>query len=416
MNHSSAQFFTDAQALAIRGDFPLLQHPVDNKPLVYLDNANTTQKPESVIQALSDHYQRTNANIHRSVYVLSERATQRYENARDAVQRFIHAKQREEIVFVRGTTEAINLVATSFGQRYVKAGDEIVISEMEHHSNIVPWQLLCQRTGAVLRVIPVTGSGELDLSNYADLLNKKTRIVAVTHVSNVLGTINPIETMIQLAHEKGIPVLIDGAQALPHFPVDVQQLDCDFYAFSGHKMYGPTGIGVLYGKQGWLEEMPPYHGGGNMIREVTFDQTTYADLPYKFEAGTANIAGVIGLGEAIHYLSRLGMENVANHEAALLQAAQECLNEIPGLQMMAHPAHQAGVLSWILNEIHPHDIGTILSSLGIAIRVGHHCAMPLMNRFGLAATARVSFGVYNTIADLDALVKGLWQVKALFNA
>ncbi len=399
----------------IRYDFPILRETMHGLPLVYLDNANTTQKPIAVLQALNDYYCESNANIHRSVYALSERATELYEGARDKIQQFIHAAHRHEIIFVKGATEAINLVAQSFGKAHVQAGDEILISAMEHHSNIVPWQWVCEERGATLKVIPVTDAGELDLDAYAQLLTPKTRLVAVTHISNVLGTINPVQRLIAMAHEQNIPVLIDGAQATPHLSVDVQALDCDFYVFSGHKMYGPTGIGVLYGKTAWLESMPPYQGGGNMIEQVSFAKTTYNRLPYKFEAGTANIAAVVGLGAAVDYLIQLGLENIKQHEEDLLHYATEKLREISGLNILGTAKEKSAIISWVMKEVHPHDIGTVLDQRGVAVRVGHHCAMPLMERFAIPATVRVSFGLYNTKAEVDVLVEALREVQKLFN-
>lgn len=400
---------------AIRNDFPLLQQTVHGRPLVYLDNANTTQKPNSVIAATDNYYRHDNANIHRSVYQLSERATKHYEAARAKVQRFINAKHRQEIVFTKGTTESINLVANGFTHALLKPDDEILISAIEHHSNIVPWQLACQRTGAVLKVIPVQDNGELDLNAYAQLLTPKTKLLALTHVSNALGTINPVKHMTAMAHAQNIPVLLDGAQGVPHMAVDVQDLDCDFYAFSSHKMYGPTGTGVLYGKLQWLESLPPYQGGGNMIRQVTFADTTYAELPYRFEAGTANIAGVIGLGAAIDYIENVGMAAISAHEATLQNYATERLKQIPGLTIIGDAPHKAAVISFVLDQIHPHDVGTALDNHGIAVRVGHHCAMPLMERFGVPATVRASFAIYNTLAEVDALAEGIVQVQRLFN-
>jgi len=397
-----------------RKDFPLLQQPMQGKPLVYLDNANTVQKPNVVIETLDHYYRHDNANIHRSVYELSERATAKFEAARDKIQQFINAKHRQEIIFVKGTTDAINLVASSFGRLQIKPGDEIIISGMEHHSNIVPWQFVCEQYGAFLKIIPITDSGEIDLEAYAKLINARTRMVAIIHVSNVLGTVNPVEKIIAMAHEKNIPVLLDGAQALPHMPVDVQALDCDFYAFSGHKMYAPTGIGVLYGKSKWLEAMPPYQGGGSMIKQVTFDKTTYNDLPYKFEAGTSNIADVIGFGAAIDYLQQWDMRSIAEHEEKLLSYAEQRLADVPGLRIIGTAANKIGVISFQLGDIHPHDIGTILNTYGVAVRVGHHCTMPLMERFGVPATVRASFALYNTLEEVDVLIESLLQVKRLF--
>lgn len=397
----------------VRADFPTLQQQVHGRPLVYLDNAATAQKPRPVIEAIDHYYQWDNANIHRAVHQLSERATQAYEAARDKVQRFINAAQREEVVFVRGTTEAINLVAQSFGRNRLQAGDEILLSHMEHHSNIVPWQLLCEQTGAVLKVVPINDAGELRLDEYEKLLSPRTRLVAMVHASNALGTINPAREIIELAHAQGVPVLLDGAQAVPHMPVDVQELDCDFYAFSAHKMVGPTGIGVLYGKGQWLEAMPPYQGGGDMILSVSFDKTLYNDPPYKFEAGTPHIAGAIGLGAAVDYLEALGMENVALYEQELSAYATEVLAQIPGLRFIGTAQEKVGVLSFTLEGIHPHDVGTILDHEGIAIRTGHHCAQPVMDRFGVPATARASFALYNTKAEVDALAAGIKRVGEL---
>lgn len=397
----------------LRADFPALHQQVHGKPLVYLDNAATAQKPNQVIEAIDRYYRWDNANVHRAVHQLSERATRDYEAARDKVQRFINAARREEIVFVRSTTEAINLVAQSFGRKYLQAGDEILLSYMEHHSNIVPWQLACEQTGAVLRVAPIDDAGEIILEEYERLLSPRTRLVALTHASNALGTINPVQKMIQLAHAQGVPVLLDGAQAVPHLPVDVRQLDCDFYAFSGHKMLGPTGIGVLYGKRKWLEAMPPYQGGGDMIHSVSFEKTLYNDLPYKFEAGTPHMAGAIGLGAAIDYLEGLGMEAVAAHEQALLAYAMQVLAQVPGLRFIGTAREKVGVLSFTLDKIHPHDIGTILDREGIAIRTGHHCAQPVMERFRIPATARASFALYNTEAEIDALAAGLENVQEI---
>lgn len=397
----------------VRADFPILQQEVHGKPLIYLDNAATMQKPRQVTEAIDHYYRRDNANIHRAVHQLSERATQAYEAARNKVQHFINAAQREEIVFVRGTTEAINLVAQSFGRGRLQAGDEILLSQMEHHSNIVPWQLLCEQTGAVLKVVPIDDTGELLLDEYEKRLSPRTRLVAMVHASNVLGTINPAQKIIELAHARGIPVLLDGAQTVPHMPVDVQELDCDFYAFSAHKMVGPTGIGALYGKREWLEAMPPYQGGGDMILSVSFDKTLYSDLPYKFEAGTPHIAGAIGLGVAIDYLETLGMENVAAYEQGLLSYGTEVLAEVPGLRFIGTAQEKVGVLSFTLAGVHPHDIGTILDHEGIAIRTGHHCAQPVMERFNIPATARASLAFYNTKVEIDALAAGIKRVGEL---
>lgn len=398
----------------IRADFPILKHWVNGKPLVYLDNAATSQKPQSVIDSMSHYYLEENSNIHRGVHFLSDKATQSYEAARVKIQRYINASNQKEIIFTRGTTESINLVAHSFGKKYVKAGDEILISAMEHHSNIVPWQMLCEERGAVLRVIPMNDAGDLLLDEYKKLLSPKVKLVALVHVSNALGTVNPIKEMIATAHERNIPVLVDGAQAIPHLKIDVQGLDCDFYAFSGHKMYGPTGVGILYGKQNRLEAMPPYQGGGDMIKSVTFEKTIYNDLPNKFEAGTPNIVGGVGLGATIDYLNRLDMNVVAEYEHDLLAYATDALLTIKGVNIIGTAKHKAGVVSFTLEGIHPHDIGTILDDDGIAIRTGHHCAQPVMLRFGVPATARASFAVYNTKEEVDALVKGIYKVIEVF--
>ena len=395
----------------VRQDFPVLAQQVHGKPLVYLDNAATTQKPLAVIDAISHYYRSDNSNIHRGVHALSERATEAYEKARSAAQRFINAADPKEIVFVRGTTEAINLVAQTYGREHVGAGDEVLITAMEHHSNIVPWQFLCEQKGAKLRVAPINDRGELVLEDFEKLLAAKTKIVAVSHLSNALGTINPIKRIAKMAHDRGIPVLVDGAQAAPRMPVDVQDLDCDFYAISGHKMYAPTGIGFLYGKAALLEAMPPYQGGGDMIASVTFDKTIYNRLPYKFEAGTPNIADTIGLGAAIEYLNQLGIENIEKHEADLLDYATAEVERIPGVTVIGRAREKAGVLSFVMNDIHPHDIGTILDSEGVAVRTGHHCAQPVMQRFGIPATVRASFGLYNTREEADALVRGIRKVK-----
>jgi cysteine desulfurase/selenocysteine lyase len=400
---------------ALRRDFPILGRQVHGKPLVYLDNAATTQKPRAVIDRLVRYYSEENSNVHRGVHLLSEIATAAYEGARTTVKRFINAASEKEIVFVRGTTEAINLVASTYGRANVGAGDEVLISALEHHSNIVPWQMLCDAQGATLRVIPVNDQGELRIDAYKELLNERTRLVAVGHASNALGTINPIREMIALAHANGTPVLIDGAQGAPHLVIDVQALDADFYAFSGHKVYGPTGIGVLYGRQALLEAMPPWQGGGDMILSVSFEKTTYNTLPYKFEAGTPNIAGVVGLAAAIDYVSAIGIEEIAAHEhELLLYAAGRLKDEIKGLRLIGTAANKAAVISFVLDAVHPHDIGTILDQEGIAIRTGHHCAQPIMMRFNVPATGRASFGLYNTRDEVDALVRGLKKVLEVF--
>ena len=399
----------------VREEFPALKQLVHGKPLVYLDNAATTQKPQFVIDAITHFYQEDCSNIHRGVHLLSERATKAYEDVRLAVQRFIHAADSTEVIFVRGTTEAINLVAYSYGRTQVQAGDAILVSAMEHHSNIVPWQMLCEEKGAHLQVIPMNTRGELLLEEYEKLLTRRTKLVAVSHVSNALGTINPVRQMIAMAHEHGIPVLVDGAQAAPHLPLDVQELDCDFYAFSGHKMYGPTGVGVLYGKKRLLEAMPPYQGGGDMISSVTFEKTTYNCLPFKFEAGTPNIAGVIGLGAAIEYLRRPARDRVAAHEHNLLAFATERISSLPGVRLIGTAQEKAAVLSFVLEAVHPHDIGTVLDQEGIAVRTGHHCAQPVMQFFGVPATVRASFALYNTEEEVDALVRGISRVQEIFS-
>ena len=398
----------------VRRDFPILSQRVRGKPLVYLDNAATSQKPRAVIETLQRYYEHENANIHRGVHLLSEKATAAYEGARDKVRRWINAGSIREVIFVRGTTEAINLVAWSFGSRFFGAGDEIVVSALEHHSNIVPWQMLCERSGAVLRVIPMNDAGELDQAEYQRLLGPRVKLVAITHVSNALGTVNPVEEMVRLAHEAGAKVLIDGAQAAPHLKIDVKALDCDFYALSGHKLFAPTGSGVLYGKAELLEAMPPFQGGGDMIRSVTFEKTTYADLPAKFEAGTPDIACGIGLGAAIDYLQALDFDAASAWETELLAYATEQIGAVPGVRLIGTAARKAGVVSFLLEGVHPHDIGTILDSEGIAIRTGHHCAQPVMERLGIPATARASLAFYNTPAEIDALVRGLAKVKELF--
>jgi cysteine desulfurase/selenocysteine lyase len=399
---------------AIRADFPILQRRVHGRPLVYLDNAATTQKPRAVIDRLARYYDQENANIHRGVHTLSVEATDAYDAARERMRQFLNAADAREIIFVRGATEAINLVARSFGGTHIGRGDEVVISEMEHHSNIVPWQMICEEKGATLRVVPITDSGEFRLDAYEQLLNTRTRIVAVTHVSNALGTVTPVAEIVRLAHGRGIPVLIDGAQSVAHMQVDVQAIGCDFYVFSGHKVFGPTGIGVLYGRLPLLEAMPPYQGGGDMIRSVTFERTLYNGVPYKFEAGTQHIAGVVGLATAIDYLMDLGLDRVAAHEHDLLAYGTEALTTIPGLRLTGTAAQKAGILSFVIDDVHPHDIGTILDREGVAIRAGHHCCQPLMARLGVPATARASLALYNTHAEIDALVSALRKVREVF--
>ncbi|MDO9424959.1 MAG: cysteine desulfurase [Methylobacter sp.] len=398
----------------IRADFPILAELIRNKPLVYLDNAATCQKPQAVIDSIVNLYSHDYANVHRGVHTLSIRSTDKFEGARTKVKDFINAGHEKEIIFVRGATEAINLVAQSYGKANIKAGDEILITAMEHHSNIVPWQMLCEQTGAILKVAPINLQGELIYAEFEKLISDKTRLVSVVHMSNALGTINPVKKIVAAAHAKGIPVLLDGAQAIPHMAVDVQDLDCDFYVFSGHKLYAPSGIGVLYGKQALLEAMPPYQGGGDMIRKVTFEETEYNTLPYKFEAGTPSIADVVGLGAAIDYLNAIGMDKIAAYEAELLAYATEKARQIKGLRIIGEAEHKGAILSFVLDKIHPHDIGTMLDSLGIAIRAGHHCAMPVMDFFQVPATARASFAMYNTKEEIDVLMKGIESLIEVF--
>jgi cysteine desulfurase/selenocysteine lyase len=398
----------------IRRDFPILHQEVHGKPLVYLDNAATSQKPRQVIAELDHYYSADNANIHRGVHTLSERATAAYEGGRDKVKEFLNAADRREIVFVRGATEAINLVAQSFARPRLKPGDEILITEMEHHSNIVPWQMVCEQTGATLKVVPINEAGELLLDDFHRLLSVRTKLVAVVHVSNALGTINSVEEIIVAAHAQGVPVLLDGAQAVPHVAVDVQALDCDFYVFSGHKLYAPTGIGALYGKAALLEAMCPYQGGGDMIRSVTFAKTEYNALPYKFEAGTPHIAGGIGLGAAIDYVSNIGLQAIAAWEDELLRYASSRVLEIPGVRLIGTASHKTGILSFVMDGVHPHDIGTILDHEGVAIRTGHHCAMPVMDHFAVPATARASLALYNTRDDIERLLAAIIKVKEVF--
>jgi cysteine desulfurase/selenocysteine lyase len=399
----------------IREDFPVLKQRIHGKPLVYLDSAATAQKPFAVIDAIRKFHEVDCANIHRGVHELSQRSTAAYEETRSKAKRFLNARAKNELIFVRGTTEGINLVASSWGRKNVKPGDEIVISTLEHHSNIVPWQMLCEEKGARLRVIPVDDRGELLLEEYEKLLGPRTRMVAVGHVSNALGTINPVRQIVEMAHRAGALALIDGAQAAPHMKIDVQALDADFYAFSGHKVIGPTGIGILYGKARLLNAMPPYQGGGDMIKSVTFEKTIYADLPYKFEAGTPNIAGGIGLGAAFDYVTHIGLDKIAAYEHELLVYGAEALSRIPGLRIVGTAREKAAVLSFVIDGIHPHDIGTVLDRQGIAVRTGHHCAQPVMDRFGVPATTRASLAFYNTFAEIDALAAGLAKVKEIFS-
>ncbi len=399
---------------AVRAKFPILGVTVHNKPLVYLDNANTTQKPESVIEAISNFYRTTNSNIHRASHLLGEQATNQYEAARKRVQRFLNAREWEEIVFVRNATEGVNLIANTYGRQYIREGDEIILTEMEHHANIVPWQLLCERTGAVIKVLPVTDDGELDLTNLYNYFTPRTKLLGIVHMSNVLGTVNPVEQIIATAHEHGVPVLVDAAQSAYHMPIDVQAMDCDFLVFSGHKLYGPTGIGVLYTRRALLEEMEPWQGGGDMIESVSFARTIYNQVPYKFEAGTPHIAGAIGLGAAVDFIQTLGMENLRAYENELLQHGLAVLTNVKGLRLIGSASNRASVLSFTLDGVHPHDIGTFLDFDGIAIRTGQHCAHPLMQRLKVPATARASLGCYNTSQELDALAESLTKIRETF--
>ena len=398
----------------IRADFPILNEKIRNKPLVYFDNAASCQKPQAVIDSMVKLYSHDYANVHRGVHTLSVRSTDQMESARHKIKTFINAASDKEIIFVRGATEAVNLIAQTYGRANIHAGDEILITAMEHHSNIVPWQMLCEQTGAILKVAPMNVAGELLMDEFEQLLSAKTKLVAVVHMSNALGTLNPVEKIIDLAHAKNIPVMLDGAQAIPHTAVDVQKLDCDFYVFSGHKLYGPSGVGVLYGKQALLEAMPPYQGGGDMIRTVSFEKSTYAGLPYKFEAGTPAIAEIIGLGAAVDYLNTIGMQAIADHEASLLAYATQQALQIDGLKIIGEAKEKGAILSFTLGRIHPHDIGTMLDSLGIAIRAGHHCAMPVMEFYQVPATARASFAMYNTKAEIDVLISGIKNLIEMF--
>ena len=399
----------------IRNDFPILKQQVNGCPLVYLDNGATSQKPQSVIDAIVNYYSTTNSNVHRGVHTMSQQATDGYEGARAKVRQFINASDDREIIFTRNTTEGINLVAHSYGRQNIGSGDDIIVSNMEHHSNIVPWQMLCEETGANLRVVPIDDAGELLMDEYEKMLSSRTKLVSITHVSNALGTILPAAQIARMAHAHGAPVLFDGAQAVPHMPVDVQELDCDFYVFSGHKLFGPTGIGILYGKAEYLEAMPPFLGGGEMIKSVTFEKTIYNDLPYKFEGGTPDIAGAIGLGAAIDYVNDLGFDQITAHEDELLRYGTDALSTIEGLKIIGTAEHKAGILSFVMDLAHPHDIGTILDEQGIAVRTGHHCAQPVMQRFQIPATARASLAFYNTKEDIDALVKGIDRVIEVFS-
>ena len=398
----------------IRADFPILGRTVYGKPLVYLDNGATTQKPRAVVEAITNEYYNTNANVHRGVHFLSQQATELHEASRETVRRFINARSTSEIVFTRGTTESINLLAASFCQSQMQAGDEVIISTMEHHSNIVPWQLQAAQRGIVLRVIPMDDRGELLLDEYERLFSPKTKIVSIAHVSNVLGTINPVKEMIATAHAHGVPVLVDGAQSIPHMPVDVRELDADFYVFSGHKVYGPTGVGVLYGKEDWLDKLPPYQGGGEMIQHVSFEKTTFNELPFKFEAGTPDYIGTTGLAKALDYVSALGMDTIAAYEHELTEYATRRLKEIPGMRIFGESGQKGSVISFLVGNIHHFDLGTLLDRLGIAVRTGHHCAQPLMTRLGIEGTVRASFGLYNTKEEVDTLVAGIERVRKMF--
>ena len=402
------------EGLGVRQDFPILGREVYGKPLVYLDNGATTQKPRCVVDAITDEYYSVNANVHRGVHFLSQQATELHEASRETVRKFIHARSSNEIVFTRGTTESINLLVSSFGEAFMQEGDEVIVSTMEHHSNIVPWQLLQARKGIVLKVIPMNDRGELLLDEYERLFSPRTRIVSVAHVSNVLGTVNPVRDMIATAHAHGVPVLVDGAQSIPHMPVDVQELDVDFYVFSGHKVYGPTGVGVLYGKEEWLDKLPPYQGGGEMIQHVSFERTTFNELPFKFEAGTPDYIGTTGLAKALDYVSAIGMERIAAYEHELTEYATRRLKEIPGMRIFGEASEKGSVISFLVGNIHHFDMGTLLDRLGIAVRTGHHCAQPLMQRLGIEGTVRASFGLYNTKEEVDALVAGVERVSRMF--
>jgi len=398
----------------VRKDFPILSKTIYNKPLVYLDNAATTQKPLSVIEAMNNEYLNVNSNVHRGVHWLSQQATELHESARETLRKFINAKSTNEIIFTRGTTESINLVASSFVEGFMNAGDEVIVSEMEHHSNIVPWQLQMARKGIALKVAPIDDEGNLDMEAFKKLFSERTKLVSIAHVSNVLGTVNPIDEIIQFAHSQGVPVLVDGAQSAPHFAIDVQAMDCDFFALSGHKMYGPTGIGVLYGKDEWLDRMPPYQGGGEMIETVSFDKVTFEKPPLKFEAGTPDYVATHGLATAVDYLLDLGMDNIQKHEAMLTKYAMEQLSTIKDIRFIGTPRQKDAVVSFLVGDIHPFDLGTLLDRLGIALRTGHHCAQPLMQRLGIQGTVRASFGLYNTKEEIDVLVKGIERVAAMF--
>lgn len=398
----------------IREDFPILSRTVYDRPLVYLDNGATTQKPRSVVDAMVSEYYSVNANVHRGVHFLSQQATELHEASRETVRRFIHARSTSEIVFTRGTTESINLLVSCFGEKYMREGDEVIVSVMEHHSNIVPWQLLAARKGIVIKVIPMNDCGELLQDEYRSLFSERTRMVSVAHVSNVLGTVNPVKEMIDYAHSQGVPVMVDGAQSVPHMPVDVQQLDADFYVFSAHKVYGPTGVGVLYGKEEWLDRLPPYQGGGEMIQSVTFEKTTFNELPFKFEAGTPDYIGTTGLARALDYVSSIGMEQIAAYEHELTQYAMQRLKEIPGMRLFGEAESKGSVVSFLVGDIHHFDMGTLLDRLGVAVRTGHHCAQPLMQRLGIEGTVRASFALYNTKDEIDTLVESILRVSRMF--
>ncbi|KAA3613886.1 MAG: cysteine desulfurase [Calditrichaeota bacterium] len=420
MTNTTKDFTADTRAShfdveKIRKDFPILQQEVHGKPLIYLDNAATSQTPTVVVDALRKYYFEYNSNVHRGVHRLSQIATDAYEGTRKKIQHFLNAKSNEEIIFTKGTTDGINLIAASFGRGLIKQGDEIVISAMEHHSNIVPWQMMCEERGAKLRIIPINDNGEIIFEAYEGLLNERTKLVSIVHTSNSLGTVNPLREIIDLAHSKGVPVLVDGAQAVPHTHVDVQALDCDFFVFSSHKVFGPTGIGVLYGKKEWLQKLPPYQGGGDMILNVTFESTKFNDLPYKFEAGTPNIADVIGLGVAIDYIQKVGYSAISAYENELIRYAVQRLSEIEGLRFIGQAKKRAGAVSFVLENVHPHDIGTILDREGVAVRTGHHCTQPVMQRFKVPATTRASFAFYNTKEEIDALIKALYKVIEMFS-
>ncbi len=398
----------------VRADFPILSRKVYDKPLVYLDNGATTQKPLCVLEAMNEEYLNVNANVHRGVHYLSQQATDLHEAARDTVRAFINAEKTEEVIFTRGTTEAINLVAASFCEAFMKEGDEVIVSEMEHHSNIVPWQLQAAKRGIALRVIPISDSGELDMEAFEKMLSERTKIVSIAHVSNVLGTVNPVKDIVRIAHEHGVPVLVDGAQSAPHMKIDVRDIDCDFFAFSGHKMYGPTGVGVLYGKEEWLDKLPPYQGGGEMIESVSFEKTTFGALPFKFEAGTPDYVATHGLATAIHYINGIGIDNIAAHEQELTRYCMEQLRTIDGIRLFGEAADKDAVVSFLVGDIHHLDMGTLLDRLGIAVRTGHHCAEPLMHRLGIQGTVRASFALYNTKEEVDILVAGIRRVSQMF--